>query len=119
MTKEEQIEALKEAKKWEIEQQNKVGNATGKMVMMPMLIVVVIMIVGIKFLGIKDGVFYSLIYFVAINVMFFKYSKKALEVSKEIGGGLGVTKFSVGLLGIAMNIIGVPTATFMTIMIIG
>lgn len=119
MTKEEQIEALKEAKKWEMEQQNKVSNATSKMIMIPMLIVVVIMIVGIKLLGIKDGVIYSLIYFVAINIMFFKYSKKALEVSKEIGGGLGVTKLSIGLLGIAMNIIGVSAATFMTIMIIG
>lgn len=119
MTKEEQIEALKEAKKWEMEQQNRVGNATGQMVMMPMLIVVVIMIIGIKFLGIKDGVIYSFIYFIAINVTFFKYSKKAFEVSIEIGGGLGVTKLSVGLLSVAMNIIGVPAATFMTIMIIG
>ena len=41
MTKEEQIEALKEAKKWEMEQQNKVSNATSKMIMMPILIVVV------------------------------------------------------------------------------
>lgn len=104
MTKEEQIEALKEAKRWEAEQTARTKNAKDKIMFAPLFITFVITIVFLM-IGVKGNALSSIalfLNFIVFNVLAFYYRGKHLVECKE----LGVTK-------------GTSTSDFVSVLLFG
>lgn len=89
MTKEEHVEALKEAKKWEKAQETKMKNARERAIFFPMFHVAIFTIIWISVIGVKHStpkaMFLYFLSFFLFNVSAIYYQNKYIKEAKELG----------------------------------
>ena len=109
MTKEEHIEALKEAKKWETEQITKMDNIKGKLMGYPVLTTFGTTLLFLATVGVKEELYTTILMFfnfIVFNGMAFHYQKKYIIEAKEFGVTKGTSSFGFIFELILGNILG-------------
>ena len=108
MTKEEHIEALKEAKKWETEQTTKMNNIKGKLMFYPIFTTLGITLLFLATVEVKEELYAILMFlnFIVFNGMAFHYQNKYIIEAKELGVTKGTSSFGFISGLISGNILG-------------
>lgn len=109
MTKEEHIEALKEAKKWEKEQETKMKNAQQKVFFYPMFYVAIFTIFWVSTIGVKHSTPKAMLLyflsFILFNASAIYHNKQYVKEAKELGLSENVSSFGMFGNAVMFNLI--------------